>query len=89
MIIEMLLDLIYNIFNLMLVFEIPRLPDGVTGFVEQAFDYIVSAVGIVANYTHMEYLLTLFAVIIAIDVAIAIYHFIMWILKKIPMLGIE
>lgn len=51
MIIEMLLDLVYSLLSLLLVFEIPGLPDGVQGYIDTAFEYITAGAGIVANYT--------------------------------------
>ena len=32
---------------------------------------------------------TLFGIVVAIEVGIKIYHFVMWVLKKIPMLGVS
>lgn len=89
MIIEMLLDLVYSLLSLLLVFEIPGLPDGVQGYIDTAFEYITAGAGIVANYTPLEYLLTLLGILLLVDGALVLYHFVMWIIKKIPMLGIE
>lgn len=89
MIIEMLLDLVYNLVNLLMVFEIPALPDGVQGYIDSAFDYIVAGAGLVANYVPLDYLMILFGVLLAVDGGIVVYHFVMWIIKKIPMLSIE
>lgn len=89
MIIELLLDAIYNILNTLLVLEIPPLPQDVTNYIDTAFTYIVAGAGIVANYTPLDYLMVLFGVLLAIDAGILVYHFVMWIVKKIPMLGIE
>lgn len=89
MIIEMLLDSIYNIMDILLVLEIPDLPTEVYGYIEQAFEYIVAGAGIVANYTPLPYLMVLFTTLLAIDAGIIIYHFVMWIVRKIPMLGVN
>lgn len=89
MLIELLLNLIYNLLNTMLVFEIPKLPAEVQGNIDTMFDYLVSGASILANYTPLSYLMTLFGIILAIDVGINIYHFVMWILKKIPMIGVS
>lgn len=89
MIIELLLNLIKNLLNLLLVFKIPPLPDNVTGYIDMLFGYLETGASILANYTPLAYLLTLFGLIVAIDGAILIYHFVMWILKKIPMLSMS
>ena len=89
MIIETLLNAVYSLMSLLLVIEIPDLPSQVYDFIDQAFSYITSGAGIVANYTPFDYLMTLFFVLIAIDAGIMVYHFVMWIIKKIPMLGVK
>lgn len=89
MIIEMLLGALYNVLNTLLFFEIPPLPEQVQGYIDTMFDYLVAGAGILANYTPLDYLLILFGVILAVDAAIIIYHFVMWIIRKIPMLGMS
>lgn len=89
MIIEMLLDAIYNILRLLFVFELPQLPEDVLSYINTIFDYMVTGAGILANYTPLGYLMILFGVILAIDAGLLIYHLVMWIIRKIPMLGIS
>lgn len=89
MLIEMLLELIKSILGIMLFFEIPQLPAEVHSYISQMFEALVSGASILANYVPLSYLLVLFGIILAIDVGINVYHFVMWILRKIPMLGID
>lgn len=89
MIIELLLTLLKNVLGLLLVFEVPQLPPEVTGYVDTFFGYLETGASILANYTPLGYLLTLFGVILAVDGAILIYKFVMWIIRKIPMLGMS
>lgn len=89
MIIELLLDVIYNIMSKLMVLNIPDLPTEVHGYIDTAFDYIVAGAGVVANYVPLDYLMILFTVLLAIDAGILVYHLVMWVLRKIPMLGIE
>lgn len=89
MIIQLLLSALYNVLNILLILNIPQLPDTVTGYLNDFFDYLVSGASILANYTPLGYLLTLFGVLVAVDVGLNIYRFVMWIIKKIPMLGIS
>lgn len=90
MIIEALCDFVFWIVNFLFSWlEVPNLPDGVEGYLEQFFNYLEVGAGIFANYVPFEYLMTLFGCIVAIDIAIYLYHFIMWILEKIPVLDID
>lgn len=89
MIIEMIITALYNIFNLLLVFEIPQLPASAMEYVTTLFDYLVVGAGLLNNYVPLGYLLVLFGVLLAVDAAILIYHFVMWIIRKIPMLGMS
>lgn len=89
MIITALLNVIHFILDKVLILSIPQLPSEAMTYVNTLFDYLVGATGIVANYTPLGYLLVLFGVLLAVDVGIMLYHFVMWVLRKIPMLGIE
>lgn len=89
MIIEGLLTVLKNILSTLLVFEIPKMPAEVQGYIDNFFGYLEMGAGILANYTPLDYLLTLFGIILAIDAAILVYHFVMWIIRKIPMLGMS
>lgn len=90
MIIELLLDCIYGLFSLLTaVIKIPQMPTEATTYITQFFDYLEAGAGILANYTPLGYIMILFGVVLAVDVGIKLYHFVMWILKKIPMLGIS
>lgn len=89
MIIELLLNILKNVLNLLLVFKIPSLPSEVTGYIDTLFGYLETGASILANYTPLSYLLVLFGIILAVDVAIQIYHFVMWIIRKIPLLGMS
>lgn len=90
MIIELLLNALYNIFKVLtLPINIPQMPEQANQYIQQFFDYIEMGAGILANYTPLGYLLTLFGVVIAVDIGIKLYHFVMWILRKIPMLGMS
>lgn len=90
MIIETLMNILYKVFSALTSFiNIPSLPDAISGYMDTALGYIGSGVQILATFTHLQYLLVLFGIILAVDVGIGIYHFVMWILKKIPMLGVS
>lgn len=90
MIIELFLEVLYNIFNLLTsAINIPQLPSGISNFLNQAFEYIGAGVGILANYCNITYLISLLGIIIGIDIGIAVYHFVMWVIRKIPVASIS
>lgn len=89
MIIEMLLNVIYNLINKLVILDIPNLPDEVYGYIDTLFDYLTSGASILANYTPYAYMMTLFTVILAVDIGINIYKFVMWVLQKIPFIDID
>lgn len=90
MIIKGLLDLIYNIFGLLTFpINIPDMPPQVETYISMALEYINMGLGILSNYTHLSYLLTLFSTVLLIDIGIRLYHVVMYIIKKIPMLNIK
>lgn len=90
MIIEMLLNALYGVFKVLTTpINIPDFPEQGLEYVNQFFDYLEMGAGILANYTPLGYLMILFGVLIAVDVGILLYHFVMWIIRKIPMLGMS
>ena len=89
MIIELFLTAIYKILDIMLFINIPALPETVHGYIETMFDYLSAGAGILANYTPFGYLIVLFGILLAVDAGIMIYHFVMWVLRKIPLAGIS
>lgn len=89
MILESLLNLIYSIFDKLMILNIPDMPAEVQNYIDTMFSYLVAGAGILANYTPLSYLMILFGILLAVDMGIMLYHLVMWILKKIPVLGIE
>lgn len=89
MIIETLLSVLFNLLDFLLFFKIPDLPETALEYVNQFFDYLVAGAGILSNYAPLTYLFTLFSIILVVDAAILVYHFVMWIIRKIPMLGMS
>lgn len=90
MIINALMIVLLGVFSaLTMVIKIPSMADGVKEVLAIALDYITSGVAIVANYTNFSYLLSLFTIVMIADAGIMVYKFVMWVLRKIPVLGIE
>lgn len=89
MIVNALMNLAYELLDIVLFFDISSLPDEVFTYIDSFFEAIASAVGIVANYVPVPYFLKLFGIVIAVDFAVRGYKMLMWIIKKIPLLDIK
>lgn len=90
MIIELLLDVLYGVFAVLTSpIDIPNMPEQVSEFVSASLEYIGTGISILSNFCDIQYLLTLFGLIIAVDVGLMLYKLVMWVLKKIPMIGVQ
>lgn len=90
MIVQLLLDLVYGLVNLLtLPIDIPNLPSNVSTVFQTITQYISAGLGILSCYTHLPYLLTLLGIVLAVDIGVHLYHFVMFVLRKIPILGIK
>lgn len=88
MIIKLLFELVIGLINL-IPFSIPSLPSDVNTYITTFNGYISSGVGMVKFFLPFEYCKILLEIILAIIVSIELYKFVMWILRKIPMLGMK
>ena len=85
MIIEAIITAFLAIFGaLFSLFKFPSMPDGVQDIISTFVEYLATGIAIVSNYVDMSYLLSLFTIVALVEGAILIYHFIMWIVRKIP-----
>lgn len=90
MIIKLLLDLVYSIFNVLtLPIDIPDLPQEINSVIATIIEYVGTGLAILQNYTHLSYLLILFGVIVAVDVGVWLYKLVMFFVRKIPMLNVR
>lgn len=91
MIVESLLNSIYTVLNAVFsVINIPGMPDGmpdqVVGFVSDTLGYVGSLVSLFVPWSQVKVFFPILIVILASE---EIYKLVMWVLKKIPMLGIS
>lgn len=90
MLVEALMGMMYTVLDwLTAIFDIPGMPDGVSTAMQTVLDYMTMGLTYVANFTHLDYLLALFGIILAFDIGVFGYKVVMWVLRKIPMLGIK
>lgn len=90
MVVEALLSLVYVLLDLLFGhLHIPQLPTGIDQALQNAVSHIVRGVSWFAAMTHYGYIKTLFVAAVAIEGALLIYKIVMWILRKIPAVGIK
>ena len=89
MIIEDLLNLVYSILNL--IFKpilIPGFPSDFLSSIEEYFGYLDMARGLIGVFIPIN-ITPYIVIILGILVLREAYPFIMWILRKVPILGIK
>ena len=92
MIITALLNLIYTVLSVLLVFELPQLPQTVTSLLSQITTYVgtgVSIIGIFIGSTALGILAVLLKLVIYMNAAYFLWSFVFWVIRKIPMLGVK
>lgn len=90
MIISGVLDILYSIFSVLtLPIDLPEMPNQIRTYINQLVSYMNTGYKILNVYLPMDYIMLLFGIIIAVDIGINLYKFVMWVIKKIPMLNIS
>lgn len=92
MIITVLLNLIYSLLSLLLVFNLPVLPETITTLVNSILGYIPTGVGILGVFfgnTCMGVLALLLRLVIGMNAAYMTYSLVFWVIRKIPMLNVK
>lgn len=69
--------------------SIPDFPPAVQSILDSITDYLVQGMGFINAITNGAVLSTIITVSAAIFVLYEAYVFLMWVLRKIPVLGIE
>lgn len=90
MILQWFAEMFYNIITILFKnVYIPGLPDSIADIGDYINMIVTNGAGIVAFFISPVLLKSLFTVIIAVMSFEEFYPFIMWLLKKIPMVGIK
>lgn len=88
--INLLMDFVYAI---MYVVTGPigsvRLPPEVLQYVTVALDYMAEGAVVLSQFVDMGYLLVLWMIVLEIDLGILTFRALMWVLRKIPLLGMS
>lgn len=86
---NMFLGLLYAFFTVAIPGPGGALPPGVATYVSMALEYMLAGTMILNAYIDLGYLLILYGIIFSFDVSIMAFRFVMFILRKIPFLGIR
>lgn len=91
MIIESICDLFIKFFTVLLKpINIPQIPQDILVQVNNSIDVIIERgselIDLVIPYNIAKALLL---IVLSIEAGIEIYHFVMWVIRKIPMAGIS
>lgn len=91
MIITGLISVILDLFGFLLGLfpSIPAFPDSISSMLSQISSYIVMGGQIINAYCYGSIVAAMLTVVLAVWTAYHVYQFIMFVIKKIPMLGIE
>lgn len=90
MLIDLLLTGIYGFLNFALgSVNLPAFPDEFMGYVDTAVEYLQIGLTILGNYVDLNYVKLLVEMFIALWLSFELYKFVMWILRKIPILNIK
>lgn len=91
MIIEALCWLVENILNgiLALLDVLPDFPEAFVNIINQFFDLIFDNLYLISFFVRMDTIKIAIPILLVIVNFERVYKFIMWILRKIPALGIE
>ncbi len=91
MIIESICDLFIKFFTGLLKFiSIPQIPEDVLLQVNSTIDTIIERGSeLIELFMPYNIAKVLLLIVIGIELAIHIYHFVMWVIRKIPMVGMS
>lgn len=90
MIINALLSVVRVLINLLFGWvNLPVVPASITSVVDTLFTYMQQGIGIVWLFVPQDLVLVLLPLVIVVHNFDHLYHLGMWILKKIPMVGIS
>lgn len=91
MIIESICNLFIKFFTSLLKFiNIPQIPEDVLAQVNSTIDTIIErGAELLDLFIPFNIAKVLLLIVLAIESGIEIYHFVMWVIRKIPMAGIS
>lgn len=90
MIISALLNVVRSLIEILFGWvQLPAVPDTITTVVDTLFTYMQQGIGILWIFVPQDLVKIILPLVIIIHNFDHLYHLGIWILKKIPMIGIE
>lgn len=90
MIVKGLFELVYSLLSVILApFSLPGLPEGIQSIFDEVLKYITGAVGLLSVFVRPSTLKLMIPAVILVINAKHIWDGILWIVRKIPFLGME
>lgn len=90
MIVKGLFELVYTLLSVVLApFSLPQLPVGIQTIFDEVLGYMTGAVGLLTVFVRPTTLQLLIPAVIVVINAVHIWNGLIWILKKIPFVGME
>lgn len=90
MIIKGIFELVYTLLSVVLApFSLPALPEGMQTIFDSLVSYLTGAVGLLCVFVRPSTLRLMIPAVILVINADHIWNGILWILKKLPFVGID
>lgn len=92
MIISALLNLIYAVLSVLLVFNLPQLPDTVVTIANSLIGYITTGINMLHAFignTAMGVIAVCLGLVVLMNAAYLVYSLVFWVIRKIPMLNVK
>ena len=90
MLIEIILNFILLVFRAAFAtIQIENLPSDIQTVLATLTAYLIDGGRVICAYIHVPYILALLTFVIAMNAVMSGYRFLMWVLRKIPFLGID
>lgn len=91
MIIESICNMFFKFLTSVLSFiHIPQIPEDVLSSVNSTIDTIITRGSeLIELFMPYNIAKVLLLIVISIELAVYVYHFVIWLMKKIPMLGMS
>lgn len=74
---------------LIALIDFPVVPEGLAEYINKFIGYLKSGMGFIYYFLPMALVKSFITFVIAVELFMFGYRIVMWVLKKIPMLGIE
>ena len=90
MILKLLFELVLGLLEIVFSWvHFPSMPEVITNVIDMTFEYMEQGLSILFFFVDNQLILTLLPIVIVIENFDKLYSITMWIMRKIPFLGIK